>query len=582
MKSKLINPKAATLGLLLYLFSVFAGHGTNVPEAAPLVVDQRAALDMGSHHVSNYLVDKYYTRFAAGVRQEKHRTASAAESKAWFEQFVAKQVVIAYAISLGYLCRPEVAGNVARMERHMLTQAAGPFYEQLYKQLPPVSDTTIKSLYTHMFDEVDGIVARFNDDAVAVVSLGGDFDERTADEQTLRILKCRVRDDVEVMDGQMSWPFRPFSEIADVLRTAPSGRWFKHREPSFGTFYIFIRGVKPKPAANFSSDEKGFRMYVQLIQQEIFQRRRRYELLASAAFALDGPIANRMLVACQDLVPAENQIPETPVKAFAAEQLFCYRVGQETTIVTVEAYRRHFNELYIRQLPHAMADLRRTAEDMAVEDLDFRAARAQGIDRTPQFIEDRLGFAGFQALDLFEQEVLVPKLGIGQPEIERYYVEHLSEFLHTSKIRGRLLTFETLEKALTWNRQQKVAPGTLPIEVKTIPSGDQEMELTSDQTIPDLEASQEILFRIPEGAVFGPVQRGQFYVCFLKQKNLATSPVPLSAAAATIRRTLVREALDTRELTLAAELGPRLRVEDHIDYARYGVTTNDLAKLSRP
>jgi hypothetical protein len=582
MKSKLINQKAAALGLLLYLFSVFAGHGMDVPEAAPLVVDQRAALDIGSHHVSNYLVDKYYKRFAASVRQEKHRTASAADSKAWFEQFMAKQVVVAYAISLGYLRRPEVTGNVARMERHMLTQAAGPFYEQLYKQLPPVSDTTIKSLYTHMFDEVDGIVARFNDDAAAAASLGGDFDVRTADEQTLRILKCRERDDAEVMDGQMSWPFRPFSEIADVLRTAPSDRWVKNREPSFGTYYIFIRSVKPKPAGNFSSDEEGFRMFVQLIHQETFQRRRRNELLASSAFVLDGSIASRLAEVCQNLEPAENQIPETPVRAFAAEPLFRYRVGQEITMVTVEAYRRHFNELYIRQVPHAMVDLRRTAEDMAVEDLDFRAARAQGIDRTPQFTEDRIGFAGFQALDLFEQEVLVPKLGIGQPEIERYYAEHQSEFFHTSKIRGRLLTFETLEKALTWNRQQKAGPGTLPVEAKTVPSSDQELELASDQTIPDLEAFQEILFRIPEGAVFGPVQRGQFYVCFLKQKNMAMSPVPLSAAAATIRRTLVHQALDARELTLAAELGPRLNVGDHIDYARYGITPNDLAQLSRP
>jgi hypothetical protein len=76
----------------------------------------------------------------------------------------------------------------------------------------------------------------------------------------------------------------------------------------------------------------------------------------------------------------------------------------------------------------AISDLRRQCEDMAQEELDYRAAKELGIDRTAQFTEDRKGFTGLQVLDLYEREALAPHIAIPSRQVELYFDEHRSDF----------------------------------------------------------------------------------------------------------------------------------------------------------
>ena len=425
-----------TLVLLSFLYGAHAGHGATPEDSASPLIDQRAALKIGTHQVSVYLVEKYYGRFADETRRQFHRSPSSDETRAWLDLFIAKQCIIAEAELLGYPSRPEVATTVAKMERHMLTQANGPFYQQLNGPEPVKSQGELKALYGQMFKATEATIVRFANHASAVELLGENFGELSPDEQTGRISLCRDREDVQVMDGTFSWPFHPFSELAEIIPAATPGHWIQHRDPLLGEYYLFVRDMKNREPGDFAKDEEGFRHFVSLAEQQAKHRRRHYESLASQAFALDGAIAGELMQICRNLTTPNNEIPESSLGRLAPAVLFRYQLGPETQTVSVEDFCRHFNAMFVRSIPRILADLRSAAEDMAVEESDYREAKARGIDGTAKFTEDRLGFAGFQALDLFEQNILIPKLAIGAAEIETYYEEHADQYRCTNRISG--------------------------------------------------------------------------------------------------------------------------------------------------
>lgn len=302
-------------------------------------------------------------------------------------------------------------------------------------------------------------------------------------------------------------------------------------------------------------------MFVKQMREMMFQRRRHCELITSSGFSLNRPAADRFIEFCRGLPANTGDIPMPSDKQLASEPLLRYGTDREAVTMTINAFRRHFNDKYVKEIPRDLSALRLAAEDIAVEEMDLQAAQTLGVDRTPKFTEERKGFEGFQVLDLFEKEVLIPKLGIGPPDIERYYREHISEFRGVTKIRGRLLKFDTVEKAAEWRQRASVIPTT-----------DEELELRAGETIPGLEHLQPHFMKIPEGSTLGPIKQGQMGIVLIKQKNLEEGAIPLAVVADKIRGTLVRQKLDEKEIQLAAELSTRLKVEDHLDYKRYGLS----------
>ena len=96
----------------------------------------RVVLRVGQHSVSAKTVRKYLARHSADTGPGE-KTADS--SRSWMEYFLARHVVIADLKAHGYLLRPEVCADVARMERHMLTASYGPFYDRVVARgvLPP-------------------------------------------------------------------------------------------------------------------------------------------------------------------------------------------------------------------------------------------------------------------------------------------------------------------------------------------------------------------------------------------------------------------------------------------------------------
>lgn len=104
-----------------------------------------------------------------------------------------------------------------------------------------------------------------------------------------------------------------------------------------------------------------------------------------------------------------------------------------------------------------------------------------------------------------------------------------------------------------------------------VPSREREVEMARDQVIPGLESVRAVIFRSPEGTTTGPFSQEPPYLCFTKLKDLGTSVTPLGQVADSIRRILVRRELDIQEANLETDLASRFALENHLDYARYGL-----------
>lgn len=550
--------RAMLSGSLLLVVTGFAT--TQGPLRAS--IDTRAALVINGQQVSQYLVDKYYHRYVDGFEQQHHRPASASERAAWLDLFIAQQVIIHQAMADGLGARPEVQKIVNRMERHMLAKPEGPFYEILYNEKPAL-DPGIEELYSRIFRSLEVHIIHFPDDASASSALGPDFEQVSLEEQARRANACKDADDAEIRQGTMAWPFFPFVEIADTIFTAPLKRWSCHRDPISGTYAIFIATEKVTPSRTLTDgDRENFEKFAGAARRQALQRRRRFALLTESRFALNVPVARALADFCGQLDPQCVEVPLLP-PTLAASILFEYHDAGRAVHVEVQDYRDQFNNRLIREIPRTLATMRDSAGDMLVEELDVRAARARGVDATDQFIEDRKGFEGYQVLDLFEKESLVPNVKIDPVEITRYYAEHAADYRRVAKIRGRLLQFSSLERATAWLRRST--------DHQVSPDHTEELEITRNHPIAGFEALQSLLFQPTRGAVFGPVERDSIAAVLVREEDLATELPPMDEVAASIRAALIREALPAQERELARELTGRFTVENHIDYVGYGL-----------
>ena len=536
---------------------------------SPTPIDDSPAVVIGGHAVSNYVLSKYHQRFINSIQQNEHREIAAEENAGWMKQFLTQQVIMAHAEALGYTQRPEVVDIVARMERNMLTQPNGPFYQDFLPQLP-ATEQVLREQFARTSRLLDATVVRFPDADAAVKKLGPDFEKAEVSEQNRRVFSSLQPDETaEQINGRCNWPFPPLVEAADPISSAKRGQWVLHRDAALGLYCIFIRSEELLPPGDFEQQKDGFRAFELHTRQEVVQRRHRAELLQAAGFSTEARLVRQLAKNCASMLPGTGEIGPEIVQAFATQPLCHYRAGAENFVVSVEEFRRHFNRQFVRVPLRSALDLRGKIEDMVIEELDFRAARARGVDRAPQFVQDRLGFAGFQVLDLYEKEVLIPQLGLGASEIEKYYRAHAADFEQTTKFQGRLLRFSSMENAGKW-LQQFVRPTSG--EASPVPDSDEQLALTSANPLPGLEPFHLNFVQGAAGAKFGPLPDGNGVAIFIRGKTLETATTPLPEVTAQIRQTLTRQGLDQRERELAPVLVANYAVEDHLDYVRYGVT----------
>ncbi len=542
--------------------------------AHPEVIYLQPVLIIGKHAVSFYLLNKYYQRFILTFRSERQRPPNIDETKAWMEHFQAQQIVITEAEFLGFSERPEVKRTVSRMERHMLVRPGGPFFQK-FATSRIHSEDELRRIYATSAREIDGLFARFRDEHALEDALDKDFAAQSAEEQTHRVRESRKREDTLVFEGHLGWPYEPFSEIASVLSAAECGRWIRYSDPNCGLYLLLVRAVSMRPQDSFEHSRPAFERIVNDVDANVARKRFRIQQLLQSELALDTAASEQVFHLCRDVPISSANLPEIQNAALAATTFFRYWDGAKTIEVSVDAYRRWLNDKIVRRIPNSATDLRESVEEYVVEELSLRSMRAEGLDTDPQFSEDRRGFTALQALDLYEREVLAPQLKIDKDDIERFYSLHLTEFRRTTRVGGRLLTFDSSKNAAACIQGFMNGDRAIPNR-KTAAVSDCYVEITWDHPVRGLEMIQDEIMQSPNGSVLGPLSYGQFYLVFVKVQNMETGVMPLAMVENAIRGRLLREALDAREQELAVEFALRYEVEDHIDYSRFGLRMADV------
>ncbi len=565
--------KRAWLGAATSFFLVVATVWSAGDRSVP--VDTRAALVIGTRTVSNYIFEKYYHRFVLTFTSQHDRPPNPDEVRSWLEGFLVQQLVVTEAESAGFLDRAEVKEQVARMERHMLTQQVD-LYADVKSQRSPVSEEELNRTFEESGRNLEGIFVRSIDEKSLDQALGENFASESFEGQLERVRRCRTHEGVQVFEGSLSWPYEPLSEIKNVLADPKQKQWVRYQDPTCGTYLFYIRSLSTHPLDRSDLARKTFRQALGQVEREVTRKRLRVEEKLRSRLAVDDTAEKQVMAICRSLPENISIFPEVSSDAIAQKSFFHYLDGPKQVSVSIGEYCRWFNSEIVHRIPRSESELRDSVEDCVGEALSLEFARAQGLDSEPKFAEDRRGFAALQALDLYEKEVLAPQLGFQTSDVERYYTLHAEEFQEVTSVEGRCLVFPSIGEAEAWLKQytKGAEKGFRPNQFTVL--SDTRIEISRGRLAPGLEMIQPTILRSSNGAVFGPFLRGSTSQIFIKERNLSANTVPLSLVESTIKEKLFRKPLDTRERELAVELASQYNIQDNIDYSSFGLRANDL------
>jgi len=422
-------------------------------------------LRVGAADISRYAVAKHIAQFRRSVPN-----TSAEGFQNWSGLYLARQVMIAEALRLGYGERPEVRRIVETMERQILTQPSGP----LYAKLAP--------------------------------------------------------------------PDEPSEE---ALRRA----------------YATMTTQEARPGADFETMRPALAKHLRDQHRQRVVQARRMEILSAARLVVVNDSAEQVVQRLQETTSPEAQIPPSCLAAYADRGLATYWVDGHATDLTVEGWREQFNRQFFRRVPTDVSSLKTSIEEMVCLECDYREACLRGLDRTPQFIEDRRNFLYQQVLDLFERERLRPQIEISWAELTEHYRRNVNDYQRPVRARGRILRFATIPEAENWLRNHS----------ECADDAGEPFVVSREHPLPGVAPTMtEMLLRMPNGRTLGPIPMVSAVLVFQKQAS-ETEPVPLEAAADAIRETLARPRLEALERRLAHEWAGRHEVVDNLRFADFGI-----------
>ncbi|MDD2765570.1 MAG: hypothetical protein PHE83_16530 [Opitutaceae bacterium] len=502
------------------------------------------------------------------MAQQSHEPLSAAMSQAWFARFLAQQVIIAHALQEGFGERTEVRAEVERMERHMLTQPGGPFYERLYATEIP-SLPAMDALYERVKCIYDVEILRLPKDTSVAAQIDNTFQRESSVEFEHLLQAAKGSRQAKFFDGSIAWPFESFEEIAATIEQASPCCWQRVTTADDLLFY-YVRQVRSASLPPLDRIGPSLAQIARFTNERLVQRKRQSKVLHDAGFAFDWEAADQVVHRLLALKPD----PLLPLSLDAMPDLQAMPVGwlskdAAKQSVTVAEYVDYYNSLFVRRLPHKAVDIYEYVRSLIVARQDYDDARAMGIHLQAKFSEDRENYRNSLALELYEKERIRPRLDVTDDNVALFYREHSDTFTHPSRIEGIIVTFDQIGDAQTFARS---VASRAPVQPPSNARSTKEVMLTKASEIPDMKYLSALVFFGATAPVLGPFSVGDAFSVWVYKKTHDFETQPLAAVARVIRTQLEQPLLEKYEADLAGELARRTMVEDHIDYSKYGIS----------
>ncbi len=522
-------------------------------------MDRTPVLSLGKHLVSSYQVDKNYQRFLISVSQTDGGPPSSGEIQAWFTRFIDQQILIGHALEEGFGERQEVQTELLRMERHMLTQIGGPFYEKLFGE--EKRDLDLKDAYRKSKKIVSVEVVRVPLSAPCANDLAIDRLSSTA------LDEARNSGAVIYYQGDLAWPYLGFEDLAAELENANEPKsWWQFESAGLRVIARVI-AVKTRPDLPFDQVESTLRRLGEEAQKRALRASRKKAILAQYQFEFDWSGLQAFLKQNKTITPEIDQNAMAPIKNKA---LATIKRDGAISAVTIADYIAYHNALYIKGAPNTAIAVFSEMQDLIVAKQDYYDAIAAGVANQAKFSEDRDNFRNYLALDLYEKEKVRPGIAVTEERVRKYYQSHQADYLEPVKIEGRMLSFKTPDEASAYVKQ--IQSGSIAGKVDAVIE-EKKIALTKDNIAQFLPPVPWPIATDSRIKAIGPLAQpdGKEYHVWRKETVVESSLQPLALVAPRIRAALEQPLLDKQEAALAHDLALKLSVYDRIDYRRYGI-----------
>lgn len=327
------------------------------------------------------------------------------------------------------------------------------------------------------------------------------------------------------------------------------------------------------PMPSLESNPGQWEEYVRRSYQSINRQTRRRAILRECDFRPDELAVAEFHARVRSYADGSNRLDEAAVSDTRPLILATYTTGGNRRGISEREFIRQFNDRIIRTLPQGRAGVVSALEDYVVEEIDYAAALAAGLDQGAKFIQDRLNFEYIQALELYEKEVLAPHIEISAAELEAYYSERGEHYSLPGDATGSLYLFASREAAAKGrgmlDRGATAAAAAEAQAVTLIVVKRKGPNLASDRP-------NALLLSVTDGRTVGPFDCSGQPALFLKHASGERAVPPLGEIQGVVRKDLLREKLDEHVLQLFRQRGDCCRLQAHIDLARYGIETTPL------
>jgi hypothetical protein len=547
---------ALTLWAGVLSASTPAGEESGVQSAtgADDGVDISPAFRVGRIEISRYALEKNRRRFVQATSEQEGRPPTAAELEHWQKLFRRQQVLLADADAAGYFARPEIARLVTAAERYMLTQPNGPYYASMYRRAEP-DEKRLRSIDALTRKIVRGLGVCFDTTADARAALGPDFDSLPDDEKRARVRRARNNPRAIFREGEMTWPCEPFPAAAEAILALGTGEILRQEHGAGGVLYFFAQETTVQPAAAFAAIRESLAAFVRECDRRQVQREHGTSALSSARFSWDAHIAARVFEQGHGHVLPEGRLDTTALSSLVAETLGRYVLRDGTAVaISVGDWVTWFNAQFLRALPGSTRQVGDLVASMALQELDFHAARAAGLDRTPRFTEDRKNFTRNQVLDAYEREKIAPLIHITDAAVEADYATRRAQFRRVIRVHARQLVFADTAAAADYLACRQAPEGAGGASPVAPPLRENEIIVTRPSA-DSIDAGFDLMFiASPVGCVFGPREMAEGAELLIRGPDADAAPAPLVEVAGGIRQRLERKALEAEELRLGEEL----------------------------
>lgn len=550
---------------LLCLWStLIAGHlvqtatGNEIESTKP--IDTAIILEVGGNTLSAYALEKNFARGAAGFSPQAF---AASAQKHWFEVFLAKQVFIAEAFVRGYNTRSEVLHDVEAMERYMLSQSRS---TTLPTSKEAISEERLNSIHHQLGIEVEVVGVRLPNARMLIFK--GDDWAQIADDVKLRRLTDLANSEISFFRGPLPWPYIPFPELElELSSPVVASTWVEHRDPA-ATTLLYIVSSHCRCLPPFQPRRAQFETFTRdrLRERDAFLRRS--VLLESAGIQIDRDVAVKLAERLSTILLQVPEVSKDLTATIGDAALVRYLRDGLPVTMTVEDWRVYYNRQFVRRIPNSVAALSENIREMISADLEVLQARKSGADQSPQFVEDRQNFLHYQALDLYEKEILLPQIVVSEEELRAYYALHLGAFSEPVGAKCVSLRFGSEGQAQDWLKGLR---GSLESSLRSGAILEKsEIRVSHETPFPQLPGVTDAILHLPEHAAFGPISSPVGWIVVFKHSTEA-EPSPYERVANQIRALVVRKRIDEKELELAGELAKKFKVYDRIPYAKFGL-----------